>query len=87
PKVRRMVNVKYDSFDSELRNAPFMVEARALSVETVDSKGLNRAREAIVWHSGSELITAVPDDEMLGLHSVEFAGDDEALSEERVTAL
>lgn len=41
PKVRRLVNVKYNSFDSALRNAPFMVEARALSVETVDSKVLN----------------------------------------------
>lgn len=48
PKVRRLVNVKYDSFDSALRNAPFMVEARALSVETVDSKVLNLAREDIV---------------------------------------
>lgn len=36
PKVRRLVNVKYDSFDSALRNAPVMVDARALSVETVD---------------------------------------------------
>ncbi|MCS5780852.1 hypothetical protein LNP24_08920 [Klebsiella pneumoniae subsp. pneumoniae] len=45
PKVRRLVNVKYDSFDSALRNAPFMVEAKALSVETVDSKVLNLARE------------------------------------------
>ncbi|SUH37780.1 FAD-binding protein [Salmonella enterica subsp. enterica] len=51
PKVRRLVNVKYDSFDSALRNAPFMVDARALSVETVDSKVLNLAREDIVWHS------------------------------------
>ena len=42
PKVRRLVNVKYDSFDSALRNAPFMVEAKALSVETIDSKVLNR---------------------------------------------
>lgn len=41
PKVRQLVNVKYDSFDSALRNAPVMVEARALSVETVDSKVLN----------------------------------------------
>ncbi|MDI6936937.1 FAD-linked oxidase C-terminal domain-containing protein, partial [Serratia sp. Se-PFBMAAmG] len=49
PKVRRLVNIKYDSFDSALRNAPFMVEAKALSVETVDSKVLNLAREDIVW--------------------------------------
>ncbi|PLV47312.1 FAD-binding and (Fe-S)-binding domain-containing protein [Erwinia sp. B116] len=87
PKVRRLVNVKYDSFDSALRNAPFMVEAKALSVETVDSKVLNLAREDIVWHSVSELITDVPDKEMLGLNMVEFAGDDAELINGRVTAL
>ena len=87
PKVRRLVNVKYDSFDSALRNAPFMVEAKALSVETVDSKVLNLAREDIVWHSVSELITSVPDKEMLGLNIVEFAGDDDALITRQVDGL
>ena len=87
PKVRRLVNVKYDSFDSALRNAPFMVEAKALSVETVDSKVLNLAREDIVWHSVSELITDVPDKEMLGLNIVEFAGDDAALIDQQGDAL
>ncbi len=86
PKVRRLVNIKYDSFDSA-RNAPFMVEAKALSVETVDSKVLNLAREDIVWHSVSELITDVPDKEMLGLNIVEFAGDDAALIDNQVTTL
>lgn len=87
PKVRRLVNVKYNSFDSALRNAPFMVDARALSVETVDSKVLNLAREDIVWHSVSELIADVPDKEMLGLNIVEFAGDDAELIETQVAAL
>ncbi|EKY3195996.1 D-2-hydroxyglutarate dehydrogenase YdiJ [Cronobacter turicensis] len=87
PKVRRLMNVKYDSFDSALRSAPFMVEAQALSVETVDSRVLNLAREDIVWHSVSELITDVPDKTMLGLNIVEFAGDDEALIDQRVEAL
>jgi len=87
PKVRRLVNVKYNSFDSALRNAPFMVDARALSVETVDSKVLNLAREDIVWHSVSELITDVPDKEMLGLNIVEFAGDDAELIDSQVENL
>ncbi len=87
PKVRRLVNVKYDSFDSALHSAPFMVEAQALSVETVDSRVLNLAREDIVWHSVRELITDVPDKTMLGLNIVEFAGDDEALIDQRVEAL
>lgn len=76
PKVRRLVNVKYDSFESALRNAPFMVQAQALSVETVDSKVLNLAKEDIVWHSVKSLITDVPNKEMLGLNIVEFSGDD-----------
>ena len=87
PKVRRLVNVKYDSFDSALRNAPFMVEANALSVETVDSTVLNLAREDIVWHSVSELITDVADKTLLGLNIVEFAGDDSDLIDSRVRAL
>ncbi len=87
PKVRRLVNVKYDSFDSALRNAPFMVEAKALSVETIDSKVLNLAREDIVWHSVSELIADVPDKEMLGLNIVEFAGDDRALIDGQMETL
>lgn len=87
PKVRRLVNIKYDSFDSALRSAPFMVEAKALSVETVDSKVLNLAREDIVWHSVSELITDVPDQEMLGLNIVEFAGDDKALIDSQLESL
>ncbi|MGK3127897.1 FAD-binding and (Fe-S)-binding domain-containing protein [Pantoea sp. C8B4] len=87
PKVRRLVNIKYDSFDSALRNAPFMVEAKALSVETVDSKVLNLAREDIVWHSVKELITDVPDKEMLGLNIVEFAGDNGELIEQQVNSL
>lgn len=87
PKVRRLVNIKYDSFDSALRSAPFMVEAQALSVETVDSKVLNLAREDIVWHSVREFITDVPDKEMLGLNIVEFAGDDGELIDRQVAAL
>ncbi|PKH27025.1 hypothetical protein CIG19_01600 [Enterobacterales bacterium CwR94] len=87
PKVRRVVNIKYDSFDSALRNAPFLVQAKALSVETVDSKVLNLAREDIVWHSVSELITDIPDKEMLGLNIVEFAGDDDALIDTQLTGL
>ncbi|AXF75967.1 FAD-binding oxidoreductase [Erwinia tracheiphila] len=87
PRVRRLVNIKYDSFDSALRSAPFLVEARALSVETVDSKVLNLAREDIVWHSVSELIVDVPGQDMLGLNIVEFAGDDRALIDSQVASL
>lgn len=87
PKARTLVNVKYNSFDSALRNAPFMVEANALSVETVDSRVLNLAKQDIVWHTVSDLLTDVPNKEMLGINMVEFAGQDEAEVEAQVSAL
>lgn len=87
PKARTLVNVKYNTFDSALRNAPFMVEAKALSVETVDSRVLNLAKQDIVWHTVNDLLTDVPNKEMLGINMVEFAGQDEAEVEQQVQAL
>ncbi|MGC9493163.1 D-2-hydroxyglutarate dehydrogenase YdiJ [Vibrio genomosp. F10] len=87
PKARTLVNVKYSSFDAALRNAPFMVEADALSVETIDSKVLNLAKQDIVWHSVSDLLREVPNQEMLGINMIEFAGDDEQKVAAQVKAL
>ncbi|MBY6196574.1 FAD-binding oxidoreductase [Vibrio hangzhouensis] len=87
PEARTLINVKYNSFDSALRNAPFMVEADALSVETVDSRVLNLAKQDIVWHTVSDLISDVPGTEMQGINMVEYAGQDEAEVAQAVKAL
>jgi len=87
PKARTLVNVKYNTFDSALRNAPFMVEASALSVETIDSRVLNLAKQDIVWHTVSDLLSDVPNKEMLGINMVEFAGQNELEVEQQVNAL
>ena len=87
PRYRTLVNVKYDSFPSALRNAPFMVEAHALSVETVDSRVLGLARADIIWHSVKDLIQDVPGKDLQGLNIVEFADTDEAEHEAKVTEL
>lgn len=71
-EFKTLINIKYDSFDSALRHSPFLVEARATSVETVDSKVLNLARQDIVWNLVSDLITDVPNKDMQGLNMVEF---------------
>ena len=87
PTARTLVTVKYDSFDSALRNAPLMVEAQALSVETVDSKVLNLAKQDIVWHGVRDLITDVPGLEMQGINIVEFADQDQASVDHLVAEL
>ncbi|MCK6265096.1 FAD-binding oxidoreductase [Vibrio sp. ZSDE26] len=87
PKARTLVNVKYSSFDAALRNAPFMVEAKALSVETIDSKVLNLAKQDIVWHTVSDLLREVPNKEMLGINMIEFAGNDQQEVADQVDSL
>ena len=81
--AKTLINIKYDSFDSALRHSPFLVKAKATSVETIDSKVLNLAKKDIVWHSVSDLITDVPDKVMDGINIVEFNGTSvDALAEQ-----
>ena len=81
--AKTLINIKYDSFDSALRHSPFLVKAKATSVETVDSKVLNLAKQDVVWHSVSDLITDVPDKTMDGINIVEFNGSTvESLAEQ-----
>lgn len=87
PQYRTLINIKYSSFDAALRNAPFMVKANALSVETVDSKVLNLAKEDIIWNSVSELLSEEENNPILGLNIVEYAGNNQAVIERQVAQL
>ncbi|NMP31544.1 FAD-binding oxidoreductase [Thalassotalea sp. M1531] len=86
-KAKALVNIKYDSFDSALRHSPDLVEAQATSVETIDSKVLNLAKQDIVWHTVSDLITDVPGKVMDGLNIVEYNDVSIKALENRITKL
>ncbi|MFN3899166.1 MAG: FAD-binding and (Fe-S)-binding domain-containing protein [Alishewanella aestuarii] len=86
-KYKCLVNIKYDSFESALRNSPFLVAAAATSVETVDSRVLNLARTDIVWHQVKDLITDVPGKEMQGLNIVEYNTESEQEIHDKISAL
>lgn len=87
PEYRTLINIKYNSFDAALRSAPFMLQAQALSVETVDSKVLNLAKQDIVWHSVSDLLTEDEHNPILGINIVEYASNDKAQNEVRIAKL
>lgn len=87
PKYRTLINIKYNTFDSALRSAPLMLKAQALSVETVDSKVLNLAKQDIIWHSVSDLLTEDENNPILGINIVEYASNDQTENEQRVSAL
>ncbi|WP_125722090.1 D-2-hydroxyglutarate dehydrogenase YdiJ [Pseudoalteromonas rubra] len=84
---KTLINIKYDSFESALRNSPFLVAANATSVETVDSKVLNLAKQDVIWHSVSDLISDVPGVDVQGLNMVEFNGETPEEIEGKVTSL
>ncbi len=87
PQCRTLINIKYDSFDAALRNAPFMLKADALSVETMDSKVLNLAKQDIIWHSVRELLREDQYNPILGLNIVEYAGNHKHLIDAQVAQL
>src|SRR5690554_3894950 len=84
PKHKVLVNVKYSDFHAALRNAPFLVQARATSVETIDSNVLDLARNDIIWHQVSEQLQDVPDKPMRGINMVEFTAVNEAEISDKV---
>lgn len=86
-KCKALVNIKYDSFESALRHAPHMVAAKATSVETIDSKVLNLAKQDIIWHSVENLIQDVPNKEVLGLNMVEYNSNDQVEIEQKIAQL
>ena len=86
-KAKALVNIKYDSFDSALRHSPDLVRAKATSVETIDSKVLNLAKEDIIWHTVSDLITDVPGKVMDGINMVEYNDVDIPTLEKRIAEL
>jgi FAD/FMN-containing dehydrogenase/Fe-S oxidoreductase len=87
PKLRTLVNIIYDSFDSALRDAPNLVKANATSVETVDSKVLGLAKKDIVWNTVCDLIPQRDDKITDGLNMVEYASNNSDEQSERLAIL
>ncbi|ESP92189.1 FAD-binding and (Fe-S)-binding domain-containing protein [Pseudoalteromonas luteoviolacea] len=84
---KTLVNINYDNFDSALRHSPFLVSARSTSVETVDSKVLNLAREDMIWRSVAKFLDTPADVTSDGLNMVEFNGQNEQDINTKVDAL
>lgn len=87
PKHKVLVNVKYSDFHAALRNAPFLVQARATSVETIDSNVLDLARNDIIWHQVAPQLQEVPNQPMRGINMVEFTALDAAEINSKVSWL
>ncbi len=78
PKYAALVNIKYDSFETSLRDAKALMEWQPTSVETIDSKVLNLAMGDIVWDTVRDYFPEKEGDPAIqGINLVEYTGDDE----------
>lgn len=88
PKFAALVNVKYDSFETSLRDATTLMEYSPTSIETVDSKVLNLAMGDIIWDTVADYFpTSEGEPEISGINLVEYTGDDEAELRAKVETL
>ena len=87
PHKKVLVNIKYRDFQSALRHAPYLVQAEATSVETLDSNVLNLARQDIVWNGVKALLTDVPNETMDGINIVEFTATSDFAVEQKLSRL
>ncbi len=85
--AKTLINIKYDSFDSALRHSPRLVQAKATSVETIDSKVLNLAKQDIVWQLVSDMLKDVDGAVMDGINMVEYNGESIESVADQVNAL
>ena len=87
PKEVALVVVNYSDFDSALRDAERLMQTRPTSIETVDSKVLNLARNDIVWHDVAPFFTDEATTPVEGVNLVEFTADNEQSLREGVERL
>lgn len=88
PKFSALVNIKYDSFETSLRDAKALMDWGPTSIETIDSKVLNLAMGDIVWDTVADYFPHNDGEpEISGINLVEYTSDDEASLQAAVTKL
>ncbi|MGB0733626.1 MAG: FAD-linked oxidase C-terminal domain-containing protein, partial [Pontibacterium sp.] len=88
PKFSALINIKYDSFETSLRDAKALTDFNPTSIETVDSKVLNLAMGDIIWDTVSQYFPSHEDEpEIAGINLVEYTADDEEELKAKVAVL
>ncbi|MEH3099072.1 FAD-binding and (Fe-S)-binding domain-containing protein [Sphingomonas adhaesiva] len=90
PAKRALSVIRYDAFDTAMRDVQRLIAADPVAIEIIDDKVLGVARSDIIWTSVEALLGGVTDIAVAAMNFVEFIGDDEATIEDglaRLTAI
>ncbi len=86
PKYTALVNLRYENFNAALRDAKAIMSVGPTSIETIDSRVLNLAKNDIIWNTVSQFF---PEDNTVleGVNFVEYTADSEAELTQKMQAL
>ena len=87
PKCTALINLRYENFNAALRDAKAIMQAGPTSIETIDSKILQLAKDDIIWQTVKEFF---PDDEgyqLEGINFVEYTADSESELQQKMQPL
>jgi len=88
PKYRRLIVVRYASFNETLRDVQTLLPANPSAIEVLDDRVLAKAQQDVTWHALERVLgntSALP---VKGMSFVEFVGDDlEVLKEQMAHAV
>ena len=87
PKVSALVNVQYADFNSALRDAKTILEAKPNSIETIDSRVFHLAKGDIIWESVKEFFPEIKGQTLEGINFVEYVADSDAELEAQMQPL
>src|SRR5690606_2673675 len=76
PAYKRLIAIRYATFDDALKSAELLVAADPSAIETVDDTILALAREDVIWERVSHLLQEPADSYTAAINLVEFSGND-----------
>ena len=87
PKVTALVNLRYDNFDSALRDANAIMAVGPTSIETIDSRILNLAKQDIIWHTVEPFFPNDDKRQLAGINLVEYTADSKEALQQKMRPL
>ncbi|EHH68492.1 FAD-binding and (Fe-S)-binding domain-containing protein [Gluconobacter morbifer] len=76
PALRRLLVIRYASFNDTLRDVQALLPTSPSAIEVLDERVLEKAQQDIIWHSLEQVLGARSERPVRGLSFVEFVGDD-----------
>ena len=87
PKHRKLIAIRYGSFDDALRAAAVLVASDPGAIETVDDKIVGLAKEDVIWTHIAHLVGGKGEPPVAAINLVEFESDDAAQVDRKVDEL